>query len=66
VVWLITATAAFNTYQFARPRASPTPALNPPSFNNRRLLGPIDNIPPAEAEDRYYATAQCQEIALAA
>jgi putative transposase len=24
-------------------------------FNNRRLLGPIGNIPPAEAEERYYA-----------
>ena len=25
-------------------------------FNNRRLLEPIGNIPPAEAEDHYYAT----------
>jgi putative transposase len=25
-------------------------------FNHRRLLEPIGNIPPAEAEDRYYAT----------
>jgi hypothetical protein len=24
-------------------------------FNNRRLLQPIGNIPPAEAEERYYA-----------
>ena len=24
-------------------------------FNNRRLLDPIGNIPPAEAEQRYYA-----------
>ena len=24
-------------------------------FNNRRLLGPIGNIPPAEAEAAYYA-----------
>ena len=24
-------------------------------FNNRRLLEPIANIPPAEAEERYYA-----------
>ncbi len=23
-------------------------------FNNRRLLEPIGNIPPAEAEERYY------------
>ena len=27
-------------------------------FNNRRLLEPIGNIPPAEAEARYYAKAQ--------
>lgn len=33
-------------------------------FNNRRLLEPIGNIPPAEAEDRYYAG--CQTPALAA
>ena len=26
-------------------------------FNNRRLLGPIGNIPPAEAEERYHALA---------
>ena len=24
-------------------------------FNKRRLLEPIGNIPPAEAEERYYA-----------
>ena len=24
-------------------------------FNNRRLLEPIGNLPPAEAEDAYYA-----------
>jgi transposase InsO family protein len=24
-------------------------------FNTRRLLGPIGNIPPAEAEENYYA-----------
>lgn len=33
-------------------------------FNNRRLLGPIGNIPPAEAEARYYA--QLEESAMAA
>jgi transposase InsO family protein len=33
-------------------------------FNHRRLLEPIGNMPPAEAEERYYA--QLQEIALAA
>ena len=27
-------------------------------FNNRRLLEPIGNIPPAKAEDRYYATLE--------
>ena len=25
-------------------------------FNHRRLMGPIGNIPPAEAEHRYYAS----------
>jgi putative transposase len=34
-------------------------------YNNRRLLGPIGDIPPAEAEDRYYAV-QRQQTALAA
>jgi transposase InsO family protein len=33
-------------------------------FNNRRLLGPIGNIPPAEAEARYYA--QFEEPAMPA
>ena len=33
-------------------------------FNNRRLLEPIGNIPPAEAEARYYA--QADECAMAA
>jgi putative transposase len=33
-------------------------------FNNRRLLEPIGNMPPVEAEERYYA--QLQEMALAA
>jgi transposase InsO family protein len=33
-------------------------------FNNRRLLEPIGNIPPAEAEARYYA--QFNEHAMAA
>lgn len=33
-------------------------------FNNRRLLEPISNIPPAEAEERYYA--QLDETKLAA
>lgn len=33
-------------------------------FNNTRLLGPIGNIPPAEAEAAYYR--QLHELALAA
>jgi len=33
-------------------------------FNNRRLLEPIGNIPPAEAEARYYA--QAEDVAMAA
>ena len=33
-------------------------------FNHRRLLEPIGNIPPAEAEARYYATRE--EPAMAA
>ncbi len=32
-------------------------------FNNRRLLEPIGNIPPAEAEERYYATLDEQKLA---
>ena len=32
-------------------------------FNNRRLLQPIGNIPPAEAEERYYAMLDEQRLA---
>jgi putative transposase len=32
-------------------------------FNNRRLLEPIGNIPPAEAEERYYAMLHEQNLA---
>ncbi|AMK23119.1 putative transposase for insertion sequence element [Sphingobium sp. TKS] len=32
-------------------------------FNNRRLLAPIGNIPPAEAEERYYAMLDDTPIA---
>jgi transposase InsO family protein len=32
-------------------------------FNNRRLLEPIGNIPPAEAEERYYAQLEAMKIA---
>jgi len=32
-------------------------------FNNRRLLEPISNIPPAEAEQRYYAMQDDQTMA---
>lgn len=33
-------------------------------FNHRRLFEPIGNIPPAEAEARYYA--QAEHVAMAA
>jgi putative transposase len=32
-------------------------------FNNRRLLSPIGNIPPAEAEEKYYATLKGHTMA---
>ena len=32
-------------------------------FNNRRLLEPIGNIPPAEAEERYYAMLEEHKLA---
>ncbi len=32
-------------------------------FNNRRLLEPIGNIPPAEAEVRYYAQLEAPALA---
>ena len=32
-------------------------------FNNRRLLEPIGNIPPAEAEERYYAMLEKPDMA---
>ncbi len=32
-------------------------------FNTRRLLEPIGNIPPAEAEARYYAQTEVQTLA---
>jgi putative transposase len=32
-------------------------------FNNRRLLEPIGNIPPAEAEERYNAMLDDQPMA---
>jgi putative transposase len=32
-------------------------------FNNRRLLEPIGNIPPAEAEARYYAQLEASAMA---
>ncbi len=32
-------------------------------FNRRRLLEPIGNVPPAEAEARYYAQAEVQALA---
>ncbi len=32
-------------------------------FNHRRLLEPIGNVPPAEAEARYYAQIEVQALA---
>ncbi|ONF48399.1 integrase [Methylobacterium radiotolerans] len=32
-------------------------------FNHRRLLEPIGNMPPAEAEARYYAQAEVEALA---
>ena len=32
-------------------------------FNNRRLMEPIGNIPPAEAEERYYAKLDEHKLA---
>ena len=32
-------------------------------FNNRRLLEPIGNMPPAEAEARYYAQLEAAAMA---
>ena len=32
-------------------------------FNNRRLLEPIGNIPPAEAEQRYHDAVNAQPLA---
>lgn len=32
-------------------------------FNNRRLLEPIGNIPPAEAETRYYEQIETRAMA---
>jgi putative transposase len=32
-------------------------------FHNRRLLEPIGNIPPAEAEERYHATMEQPDMA---
>ena len=32
-------------------------------FNNRRLLEPIGNVPPVEAEERYHARAEAPALA---
>jgi transposase InsO family protein len=32
-------------------------------YNTHRLLEPIGNVPPAEAEERYYAQAEVQALA---
>ena len=33
-------------------------------FNNQRLLGPIGNIPPAEAEANHYAASKNLDMAV--
>ncbi|MCC4254785.1 hypothetical protein LL251_20435 [Sphingobium naphthae] len=43
--------------------AGPSRTAITPMFNHRRLLEPIGNIPPAEAEDQYYATASNLDMA---
>jgi hypothetical protein len=43
--------------------AAPTFLLADPAGNHRRLLEPIGNIPPAEAEDQYYAAASKLDMA---
>ena len=32
-------------------------------FNNRRLLEPVGNIPPAEAQERHYAMLEQSDMA---
>ncbi|WP_371871115.1 hypothetical protein, partial [Roseibium aquae] len=46
-----------------------SPIFNPMVFgddypNHRRLLEPIGNIPPAEAEEQYYATLDQEAVAV--
>ena len=41
-----------------------TNSVGEDQFNHRRLIEPIGNIPPAEAEEQYYATLD--ELAVAA
>jgi transposase InsO family protein len=48
----------------AHSRRSSSPLLNGSTgFNNRRLLQPIGNIPPAEAEGNYYEALEEMDIA---
>lgn len=46
------------------PRPKPSPQLATSGlFNNRRLLEPIGNIPPAEAEANFYAAMETEPLA---
>jgi transposase InsO family protein len=61
--WSTTPVAAANLYPSSTPGVWPRPVLSlrlewVDWFNNRRLLEPIRNIPPAEAEQRYYAALE--------
>ena len=45
------------------PSSHPVEQLRVDWYNNRRLLEPIGNIPPAEAEARYYAQLEVPAMA---
>jgi putative transposase len=52
---------SINTPSACRRLASSRPWVD--WFNHRRLLEPIGNIPPAEAEERYYAILKSPAMA---
>ena len=57
------------TLEWAEPSRGPRPrsgkgwTVEGDWFNTRRLLEPIGNVPPAEAEARYYAQIEVQALA---
>ena len=59
----------FATLEWAEPSRGPRPrsgkgwTVEGDWFNTRRLLEPIGNVPPAEAEARYYAQIEVQALA---